>query len=127
MFEIERTAMGNTVTWFEVATADPEGAGRFYGGLSGWTFARGDGSLDHRMTGCPGGDRPAGGLLDTKGDFPAHAVFQVRVADVEETCRQSEALRGEVVTRVPGELDGTDFAYLRDPSGNLFGIFHLGS
>ncbi|MEV0145889.1 MULTISPECIES: VOC family protein [unclassified Nonomuraea] len=116
--------MDNTVTWFEVATADPEGAERFYGGLFGWTFARREGSIDYRRISCPGGERPAGGLFNTKGEFPDHAVFHVQVADVEEARRQTEGLGGKVVTKVVDDGGGTDFAYLRDTSGNLFGIFH---
>ncbi|MFF0769426.1 VOC family protein [Nonomuraea wenchangensis] len=118
--------MDNTVTWFEVATGDPEGAQRFYGGLFGWTFAAGDGGgpMDYRMIGYAGGGEPAGGLFNTKGEFPDHAVFHVQVADVEETCARTEALGGKVITEVVGDGAGTDFAYLQDTSGSLFGIFH---
>ncbi|MEV4283941.1 VOC family protein [Nonomuraea bangladeshensis] len=118
--------MDNTVTWFEVATGDPEGAQRFYGGLFGWTFAVGDGGgpMDYRMISYAGGGEPAGGLFNTKGEFPDHAVFHVQVADVEETCARTEALGGKVITKVVGEGAGTDFAYLQDTSGSLFGIFH---
>ncbi|SDK70765.1 VOC family protein [Nonomuraea jiangxiensis] len=116
--------MDNTVTWFEVATDDPDGAERFYGGLFGWEFTRDDGPMDYRMIGFPGGAQPAGGLYNTKGEFPGHAVFHVQVADVEETCARSESLGGKVVTKVIDDGAGTDFAYLRDASGNLFGVFH---
>ncbi|MCF6471614.1 hypothetical protein FAF44_24930 [Nonomuraea sp. MG754425] len=64
--------MDNTVAWFEVATADPEGAERFYGGLFGRTFAAADGQAGYRVINRP----------------------------------------------------GVDFAYLRDPSDSVFGIFH---
>ncbi|MFG1705900.1 VOC family protein [Nonomuraea sp. M3C6] len=117
--------MDNTVTWFEVATDDPESAQTFYGGLFGWTFARDDeGPIDYRMIGYPGGERPAGGLYNTKGEFPSHAVFHVQVADVEETCAKSESLGGKVVMKVIDDGAGTDFAYVRDTSGSLFGVFH---
>lgn len=116
--------MNNTVTWFEVATADPESAERFYGGLFGWTFARDEGPMDYRLIGYPGGGQHAGGLFNTKGEFPDHAVFHVQVADVDAACRQTEDLGGKVVTKVIDDGAGTDFAYLRDTSGNLFGIFH---
>lgn len=117
--------MNNTVTWFEVATDDPEGAQSFYGGLFGWTFTPGgQGPIDYRMIVNPGAEQPAGGLFNTKGEFPSHAVFHVQVADVEETCAQSEALGGKVVMKVIDDGAGTDFAYLRDTSGSLFGVFH---
>lgn len=47
----------------------------------------------------------------------------MQVADVEETCRQTEELGGKVVTKVIDDGAGTDFAYLRDTSGSLFGVF----
>ncbi|MEU4574861.1 VOC family protein [Nonomuraea sp. ATR24] len=113
----------NTVNWFEVATDDPEGAERFYGELFGWTFAReGDGSMDYRLIRYPGGE-PVGGLFGTKGEFPAHAVFHVQVADVAETCRRGEELGGKVLTKVVGDAPGTDFAYVRDRSGSVFGVY----
>ncbi|MEU1719902.1 VOC family protein [Nonomuraea sp. NPDC005692] len=117
--------MDNTVTWFEIATDDPEGAERFYGELFGWSFSRDDdGPVDYRMIGYPGGERPGGGLFNTKGDFPAHAVFHVQVADVEAACAKSESLGGKVEMKVIDDGAGTDFAYLRDVSGSLFGVFH---
>ncbi|MDP4509009.1 VOC family protein [Nonomuraea turcica] len=116
--------MDNTVTWFEVATDDPEGAQTFYGGLFGWTFMRDEGPIDYRLIGHPGVEQPVGGLYNTKGEFPNHAIFHVHVADVEATCAQSEALGGKVITKVIDDGAGTDFAYLRDTSGSVFGIFH---
>ncbi|MGN9841653.1 VOC family protein [Nonomuraea sp. H19] len=116
--------MDNTVTWFEVATDDPEGAQQFYGGLFGWTFASDEGPIDYRLISYPGGEQPGGGLYNTKGEFPNHAIFHVHVADVEETCAKSEALGGKVLTKVIDDGAGTDFAYLRDTSGSVFGVFH---
>ncbi|GAA3693519.1 hypothetical protein GCM10022224_068810 [Nonomuraea antimicrobica] len=116
--------MDNTVTWFEVATDDPEGAQRFYGGLFGWTFARDEGPIDYRLITPPGEGQPTGGLYNTEGAFPAHAIFHVQVADVEETCAKSESLGAKVITKVIDDGAGTDFAYLRDTSGSVFGVFH---
>lgn len=117
--------MDNTVTWFEVATDDPDGAERFYGGLFGWSFSTdGNEVMDYRLAGYPGGGQPAGGLFNTKGEFPAHAIFHVQVADVDETCAKTESLGGKVVTKVIDDGAGTDFAILLDTSGNKFGVFH---
>jgi predicted enzyme related to lactoylglutathione lyase len=115
--------MDNKVTYFEVATDDPEGAQRFYGGLFGWTFGTSEaGSLDYRMIGYPGGE-PGGGLFNTKGEFHNHAVFYVQVADVETACGEAESLGGKVVKKLIDVEDAPDFAYLQDTSGNLFAIF----
>jgi uncharacterized protein len=112
----------NTVTWFEIATDDPGAAQRFYGGLFGWRFAAAPAmGTGYHLIGYPGAERSAGGLFDTRGRFPAHAIFHVQVADVEETCRQAESSGGKVLAKVVGT--GPDFACLLDPAGNRFGVF----
>jgi hypothetical protein len=117
----------NTVGWFEVATDDPDGAQRFYGELFGWTFNPDPDAakvgMDYRLVTYPGEERPVGGVFGTKGGFPNHAVFSIVVADVAEACASAEKLGGEVVQTVTEPEAGPAFAYLRDPAGNLFGIF----
>lgn len=117
----------NTVAWFEVATDDPDGAQRFYGELFGWTIAADPDAagmgMDYRLVTCPGAERPSGGIFGTGGGFPNHAVFSVAVADVAEACTRAEKLGATVVRAVSEPEAGPAFAYVRDPSGNLFGIF----
>jgi uncharacterized protein len=117
----------NTVTWFEVATGDAAGAQEFYGELFGWTFAAdpeaAKAGMDYRLITYPGGDRPVGGIFGTGGSLPDHAVFSVAVADVTETCSRAEQLGGTVAYAEPKPKAGPAFAYLRDRSGNLIGIF----
>ncbi|MBG0812677.1 VOC family protein [Planomonospora sp. ID82291] len=119
--------MINTVAWFEIATDDPQSAEKFYGELFGWSFAAGEdlakGGMDYRRIGYPGGDGPRGGLYAHGGAFPNHAVFSVVVADTAATCARVESLGGEVVFKAVGNEHGPDFAYVRDVSGNLFGVF----
>ncbi|WP_248958749.1 VOC family protein [Sphaerisporangium perillae] len=117
----------NTVAWFEIATDDPEGAQRFYGELFGWSFETdkepaGEG-MDYRMITYPGVEGVKGGLYGTKGEFPGHGIFTVVVADVAATCEEVERLGGKTQFKMIGNAQGPDFAYLRDTSGNLFGIF----
>lgn len=117
----------NTVAWFEIATGDPEGAQRFYGELFGWSFAAdpanaADG-VDYRLISYPGSDGPAGAVFGTGGQQPPHAIFVVAVADVAETAERVKRLGGEIVTQSVGQGNAPDFAYLRDPAGNLFGVF----
>ncbi|WP_157246273.1 VOC family protein [Nonomuraea typhae] len=117
--------MDNTVTWFEVSTDDPDGAERFYGGLFGWAYTRDtSGAMDYRLVTAPGADQPTGGLYNTKGEFPSHAIFHVQVADVDAACEKAESLGGKVVFKIIDDGAGTDFAYLLDTSGNKFGVFH---
>jgi predicted enzyme related to lactoylglutathione lyase len=117
-----------TLAWFEVATSDPGGAEKFYGSLFDWTFEAdgpgASGGLDYRNIKASGATAPMGGIFGTGGKLPDHAVFYILVTDVEATCTDAEELGGSVVSKFlePGP-GAPKFAYLRDPSGNQFGIF----
>ncbi|MGH3463031.1 MAG: VOC family protein [Kribbellaceae bacterium] len=50
--------------------------------------------------------------------------FYILVADVEATCTEADNLGGSVVTKqVEPPAGAPAFAYLRDPAGNMFGVF----
>jgi len=113
----------NPVTWFEIATSNPDSAVAFSGELFGWTFHDEPGGPDYRMidTGTAHGIK--GGLADTKGNLPNHAVFYVEVPDVAATCVKAETLGGKVLLP-PTEADGgLVFAYLLDAVGNHIGVW----
>lgn len=115
----------DTVTWFEIATDDAKGAEEFYGELFGWSFASDPNSaaegMDYRLISSRGTQGPSGGLMVTGGRFPNHAVFYVQVDDIREACARVEKLGGSVVQSQPDSA--TAFAYVKDRSGNLFGMF----
>jgi predicted enzyme related to lactoylglutathione lyase len=117
-----------TLAWFEIATSDPDGAQKFYGSLFDWSFqADGpatSGDMDYRNIKASGADGPMGGIAGTGGRAPGHAVFYILVAEIDTTCAGAEQLGGSVVSKhlAPGPGAPT-FAYLRDPAGNLFGVF----
>jgi len=117
-----------TLAWFEVATDDPDGAQKFYGSLFDWSFdadgRAAAGGMDYRNITASGAEGPMGGLFGTQGRVPGHAVFYILVADVETTCADAEQLGGSVISKYlePGPGAPTS-AYLRDPSGNQFGVF----
>jgi predicted enzyme related to lactoylglutathione lyase len=122
------TPAPGTLAWFEVATDDPDTAEKFYGSLFDWSFeadgAATSGGLDYRNVTASGADGPMGGIFGTGGQLPGHAVFYILVADVDATCADAEQLGGTVVSKHldPGPGVPT-FAYVRDPSGNQFGVF----
>ena len=65
-----------------------------------------------------------GGFFGTGARVPDHAVFYILVADVEATCADAEHLGGSVISKNLDPVPGAPkFAYLRDPSGNQFGVF----
>ncbi|MFF0341468.1 VOC family protein [Kribbella sp. NPDC004875] len=121
------TPAPGTLAWFEVASDDPEGTQKFYGNLFDWTFESSgsltNGGLDYRNITASGADTPMGGVFGTGGKLPNHAVFYILVADIDATCADAEQLGGSVINKSPARPGTPAFAYLRDPSGNQFGIF----
>lgn len=116
-----------SIAWFEIAASDPDAAQQFYGELFGWQIApdkqAADAGLDYRMITAEGGDAPAGGILGVGPATPGHAVFSIAVRDVAAVCAATRRLGGTVVGEHAAADGGPANAYLRDPSGNLFGIF----
>jgi predicted enzyme related to lactoylglutathione lyase len=116
-----------SLAWFEVAADDVDGAERFYSRLFDWKFApdpESEGAgIDYRVTTAPGGDTPMGGLTKARPDTAGHAVFYILVADVAETCATAEKLGGSVLAQETSPPAGPAFGYLRDPAGNLIGVF----
>jgi predicted enzyme related to lactoylglutathione lyase len=116
-------ALMNGVAWFEISADRPEAAELFYSTLFGWQFSAAAGAREsYRIVSVPG-QSIGGGLFAPDGDIPNYAIFGIVVDDVEATCRRAEAAGGKVL--MEPKLDpptGVTFAYLADPSGNLFGI-----
>ena len=113
-----------TVAWFQIGSADPAGAQRFYGGLFGWNFttnpAIGDGY--HFVT-YPDAQTPSGGVLTVDAPEARHGVFAVMVRDVAATCTQASELGGKVLTPPVTWPNGLVFADLLDADGNRFTVF----
>ncbi|MEV0899321.1 VOC family protein [Actinoplanes sp. NPDC049802] len=113
----------NQIGWFQIGTDQPEVAERFYGDLFGWTFADDEtAGAAYRIITTPGEGGLQGGVANTRGEGPNHAVFSVVVADTEATCRQAEAAGGKVLVKRTTP-DGLALAHVLDPSGNQFQIF----
>lgn len=113
-----------TIGWVQIGTDDPTTARQFYGELLGWSYQpdpNGGGKYD--LITFPGGDAPRGGILDTEGESPSHAIFMVVVADVSKTVTTAEKLGAKVAVPPTTTPTGLVFAELLDPSGNHFGVF----
>ncbi|SFE60509.1 hypothetical protein SAMN05421541_102572 [Actinoplanes philippinensis] len=110
----------NGIAWFQIGTDRPEEAERFYGGLFGWTF---DATVPgYRIISTPAEGGIQGGLADTGGQGPNHAVFSVQVDDTDAVCRAAEAAGGKVLVRRTSAA-GIEIAHLLDPAGNQFQVF----
>jgi predicted enzyme related to lactoylglutathione lyase len=111
---------GAPVDWFEVLGSDAAATQRFYTELFGW-------SVD--ATGFPGyalvqgaGEGVGGGL--GSGEEARWATVYANVGDVEAALAKAESLGGG---RVYGPVDVDDHmktGALRDPAGNVFGVYH---
>lgn len=116
-----------SVGWIEVATPDPDAAERFYGELFGWRIAAdeaaADAGIDYRIAVTASGQGPIGGVTAVPDAGASHAVFSIVVPDVAAACASAERLGGTVVEQHAASGTGPANAYLRDPAGNLFGVF----
>jgi predicted enzyme related to lactoylglutathione lyase len=79
--------------------------------------------MDYRVTTSPATGAPMGGVVASADGTPSHAVFYVLVADVAAVAADAERLGGSVVAQETDPPVGPAFAMLRDPAGNLFGVF----
>ena len=114
---IEPVNLSGAVTWFEVGTADPEGARRFYGDLFGWTFEM---QGPYSLVSTGEGHALRGGIAETPAPY---AIPYVQVADVSATVAAAERLGGTVLvatTELPG---GIVIAHLLDPGGAHIGVW----
>jgi uncharacterized protein len=110
---------GAPVDWFEVIGSDAERTQAFYRELFGWTVKEGFpgyGLVDNDP------DQIGGGLGSAEGS--RWATVYAHVADVERALARAEELGG---TRVYGPTDVDDHMQtgaFRDPTGNVFGVYH---
>jgi len=114
--------MPNPICHFEIGIRDQGKAGQFYSGLFDWkTEPARDGS-GHTMLST---GTEVGGHLNTLGHEPHnYTIFYVMVDDVAATIKKAEALGGsKIVGPLPVGPDGGEFAWLRDPEGNVIGVY----
>jgi predicted enzyme related to lactoylglutathione lyase len=108
---------GAAVDWFEVLGADAERSQGFYAELFGWTVGKGAyGQVDTGVGGI-GGGVGAGGEA-------RWATVYASVPDVEQTLARAEALGGSRVYGPRLVDDHMRTGALRDPAGNVFGVYH---
>lgn len=119
------STMINGIGWFEIGTADPAGAERFYGELFGWSFGDDESNpgMPYRIVTTPAEGSIRGGVFASGGQVPDYAVFCVVVADVADTCRRAEEAGGKVLVAPHTTESGLVSAHLLDPAGNRFGVF----
>jgi predicted enzyme related to lactoylglutathione lyase len=91
--------------------------------LFGWSFVPDPNSGGrYHLVSHLGAEQPSGGIVDTGGAHPNHAIFLVQVDDVAATVAAAEGLGGKVLVPPATTPDGLTFADLQDSAGNHFGV-----
>ena len=110
---------GAPVDWFEVLGGDAQRTQSFYTALFGWTVK--EGFEGYRMVDT-GEDRGIqGGLGSGQVQW---ATIYASVPDVEATLARAEELGGSRVYGPMAVDDHMQTGALRDPAGNIFGVYH---
>jgi predicted enzyme related to lactoylglutathione lyase len=113
---------GEAVDWFEVLGSDAERTQRFYCDLFGWK-ANDAGFPGYKLVDTQSGEGSIGGGLGGGGQAGNWATVYANVPDVGVVLAKAETLGG---TRVYGPEqvdDHTRTGALRDPAGNVFGVY----
>jgi predicted enzyme related to lactoylglutathione lyase len=113
---------GVAVDWFEVLGSDPERTQRFYCDLFGWK-ANDAGSPGYKLVDTQSGEGSIGGGLGGGGDAGNWATVYANVPDVEATLSKAETLGGGRVYGPNRVDDHMRTGALRDPAGNVFGVY----
>lgn len=113
---------GVAVDWFEVLGADAERTQRFYSDLFGWTM-NDAGFPGYRLVETQSGEGSIGGGLGGGGEAGTWATVYANVPDVEAMLSKAEALGGSRVYGPEKVDDHMRTGALRDPAGNVFGVY----
>src|SRR6266511_644287 len=115
--------MGNAVVYFEVGGPEDEPLIDFYRELFGWGLQRVGEGINYTLIDTNGGDGLNGGLGKSGTGEPWSTIY-ANVPDVEQTLARAGQLGA---TRVYGPMavdDHMQTGALRDPAGNVFGVYH---
>lgn len=110
------------VVHFEIASDDPEQAGRFYGEVFGWAINKWDGPMPYWLVDTGASDQPGinGGIFKRMG--PVGTVNSIDVPSVDDYVARVTAAGGELAMPKMA-IPGVGYlAYCKDPEGNLFGL-----
>jgi uncharacterized protein len=113
---------GIAVDWFEVLGSDPERTQRFYGELFGWKL-NDAGFPGYRLVDTQSGEGSVGGGIGGGGQEGTWATVYANVPDVETILARAEQLGGARVYGPNQVDDHMETGALRDPAGNVFGVY----
>ena len=112
--------MGKPVVFFDIGCRDNEATRSFYEKIFGWT-ALGDSPHSSRME--TGADTGIDGAVTSLGHEPHNYVMiYVEVKDINATLEEIEENGGETLVPATQIPEGGEFAWFRDPEGNMIGL-----
>jgi len=111
---------GSAVDWFEVLGAAADRTQSFYSELFSWKI--GEGFPGYGLVDTGAGRGIQGGL--GAGDDMKWATIYASVADVEQTLAKAEQLGGSRVYGPQAVDEQMQTGAIRDPAGNVFGVYH---
>jgi predicted enzyme related to lactoylglutathione lyase len=124
--------MSHGVVHFEIPASDPEKLSKFYTDLFGWQIQKMDmGETAYYMTstvetderGMPKEPGAINGGIYARDSAEQHPMNYVNVESVDEYVARAKGLGATVATdKMPIPGMGW-FAHLKDPDGNLFGVY----
>ena len=117
--------MGQPVAFFEVVSAEPERAQKFYGELFGWEVVAAPELGGYALVDTGAGDGGvSGGIGPSQGPGDDGVKIYMRVDDLEAYLARAEELGGTRLvppTDLPGDYGR--IAILADPDGNPVGLW----
>jgi len=117
-----QAASGVPLDWFEVLGTDAKRSRQFYAEIFGWQLTVADsgyGMVDTRT------DRGIRGSIGS-GESGPRATVYARVPDVAATLDRAEELGGSRAQEPAAVDDHMQTGALRDPAGNMVGVYHHG-
>jgi uncharacterized protein len=128
------------VSWFELATPEPEAAKDFYAALFGWRF-----NQEGNYAVLTHGPHTLGGVVKLEGDWedhaflaaigqapeekwevPPHWMIYFAVRDIDACLRRAEAIGARISARPDTLHTFGQFAVVRDPQSTYFCVFARG-
>ncbi len=112
--------MANPVIRFEIGCSNSEKTQKFYGDTFGWTFTDNGPFSVNIASGAEGG--PPGAITSLGHEPHQYMMIYIRVEDVGTAIKDIKANGGNIQVGPLPTPEGSQFAWAKDPEGNLFAI-----
>jgi uncharacterized protein len=115
----EETPMSNPVFEFQIVSKDPDGTGRFYGQLFGWSVNSGN-TIGYRRIDTGSKDGIQGGIWPAPPQVHNFVQLFVAVDNVPAVVSKAETIGAKVLIAPTTLPEGGEMAVMHDPQGMPF-------